>query len=123
MRLKDKVAIITGGGTGIGEAIAKAFASEGAKVVVTGRRKRELERVVRDIERAKGRALAAPGSVTQEADVRAAVDATVRAYGRVDVLVNNAGNLFYAGAGRDPSAGPHGPVGGDRAARGLFCLG
>lgn len=97
MRLKDKVAIVTGGGTGIGEAIAKAFAKEGATVVVTGRRKEELERVVRDIERAKGRALAAPGSVTQEADVRAAVDATVRAYGRVDVLVNNAGNLFHAG--------------------------
>lgn len=97
MRLKDKVAIVTGGGTGIGEAIAKAFANEGATVVVTGRRKEELERVVRDIERAKGRALAAPGSVTQEADVRAAVDATVRAYGRVDVLVNNAGNLFHAG--------------------------
>ncbi|MDN5941923.1 MAG: SDR family oxidoreductase [Nitrospira sp.] len=97
MRLKDKVAIVTGGGTGIGEAIAKAFANEGAKVVVTGRRKDELERVVRVIERAKGRALAAPGSVTQETDVRAAVDAAVRAYGRVDVLVNNAGNLFHAG--------------------------
>lgn len=97
MRLKDKVAIVTGGGTGIGEAIAKAFAKEGATVVVTGRRKAELERVVRDIERAKGRALAVPGSVTQEADVRATVDATVRAYGRIDILVNNAGNLFHAG--------------------------
>ncbi|MEW6684330.1 MAG: glucose 1-dehydrogenase [Nitrospirota bacterium] len=97
MRLKDKVAIVTGGGTGIGEAIAKAFAKEGATVVVTGRRKEELERVVREMERAKGRALAVPGSVTQEADVRAAVDATVRAYGRIDVLVNNAGNLFHAG--------------------------
>lgn len=97
MRLTDKVAIVTGGGTGIGEAIAKAFAKEGAKVVVTGRRKEELERVVRDIERAGGRALAAPGSVTQEADVQSAVASTVRAFGRIDVLVNNAGNLFYAG--------------------------
>jgi len=97
MRLKGKVAVVTGGGTGIGEAIAKAFAQEGAAVVVTGRRKPVLEQVVREIEREGGRALAVPGSVTVEADVRAAVDATVRAYGRVDVLVNNAGNLFHAG--------------------------
>lgn len=96
MRLKDKIAIVTGGGTGIGEAIARAFAKEGAKVVITGRRKTELERVVGEIERAGGRALAAPGSVTLESDVRATVDATVRAYGRIDVLVNNAGNLFHA---------------------------
>lgn len=97
MRLKDKVAIVTGGGTGIGEAIAKALAKEGAKVVVTGRRKDALERVVRDIEQAGGRALAAPGSVTLEADVQSAVAATVRAFGRIDVLVNNAGNLFHTG--------------------------
>lgn len=93
----DKVAIVTGGGTGIGEAIAKTFAKEGAKIVVTGRRKAELERVVQDIEQAGGHALAAPGNVTQEVDVGAAVDATVRAYGQIDVLVNNAGNLFFAG--------------------------
>jgi NAD(P)-dependent dehydrogenase (short-subunit alcohol dehydrogenase family) len=97
MRLKGKVGLVTGGGTGIGEAIAKAFAREGAAVVVTGRRKPVLEKVVREIEREGGRALAVPGSVTVEADVREAVNATVRAYGRVDVLVNNAGNLFHAG--------------------------
>lgn len=97
MRLQDKVAIVTGGGTGIGEAIAKALAGEGAAVVVTGRRTQELARVVHDIEQRGGRALAAPGSVTNEADVRAAVDAAVRTYERVDILVNNAGNLFHAG--------------------------
>ena len=96
MRLEHKVAIITGGGTGIGEAIAKVFAREGAKVAITGRRKDELERVVRDIERKGGQALALPGSVTNEPDVQEAVAATVRTFGRLDILVNNAGNLFHA---------------------------
>jgi len=97
MRLEKKVAIVTGGGTGIGEAIARAFAREGAKVAITGRRKEELERVVKDIERNGGRALALPGSVTDEADVQEAVATTVKTFGRLDVLVNNAGNLFHAG--------------------------
>src|SRR2546427_11694601 len=96
MRLENKIAIVTGGGTGIGEAIAKVFAREGARVAITGRRKDELERVVRDIERKGGQALALPGSVTNESDVREAVAATVRAFGRLDILVNNAGNLFHA---------------------------
>lgn len=96
MRLEHKSAIVTGGGTGIGEAIAKVFAREGAKVSITGRRKDELERVVGDIERNGGQALALPGSVTNEQDVQEAVAATVRAFGRLDILVNNAGNLFHA---------------------------
>jgi NAD(P)-dependent dehydrogenase (short-subunit alcohol dehydrogenase family) len=96
MRLEQKVALITGGGTGIGEAIAKVFARESASVAVTGRRKDQLERVVREIGESGGQALAVAGSVTNEADVREAVAATVRTFGRLDVLVNNAGNLFHA---------------------------
>lgn len=96
MRLEHKVAIVTGGGTGIGEAIAKVFAREGAEVAITGRRKDELERVVREIERKGGQALALQGSVTNEQDVQDAVAATVRTFGRLDILVNNAGNLFHA---------------------------
>lgn len=96
MRLEHKIAIVTGGGTGIGEAIAKVFAREGAKVAITGRRKDELERVVREIERKGGQALALQGSVTNEQDVQEAVAATVRTFGRLDILVNNAGNIFHA---------------------------
>src|SRR2546422_9686842 len=96
MRLEHKIAIVTGGGTGIGEAIAKVFAREGARVSITGRRKDELERVVREIERKGGQALALPGSVTNEQDVQDAVAATGRTFGRLDILGNNAGNLFHA---------------------------
>lgn len=90
-RLKGKVALITGGNAGIGEAIAKRFAEEGAAVVVTGRRKDELDRVIRDIQQENGRALAVSGSVTDEAHVRLAVEQTVQSFGRLDILVNNAG--------------------------------
>lgn len=97
MRLARKVVIVTGGGTGIGESIARRFAAEGARIAITGRRKEKLEAVVRSIERAGGEAIALPGSVTNDAEVREAVQATLTAFGRTDVLVNNAGNLFHAG--------------------------
>lgn len=90
-RLEGKVALITGGGAGIGAAIAEMFAHEGAAVVVTGRRKEVLEQLVERIGQAKGRALAVLGNVTDEAHVRSAVSQTVRTFGKLDVLVNNAG--------------------------------
>lgn len=90
-RLDGKVVLITGGGTGIGAACAKVFAQEGAAIVITGRRKDLLEVVVKDIEKAKGRALAVAGSVTDEAHVQAAVAQAARTYGKLDILVNNAG--------------------------------
>lgn len=90
-RVAGKVAIVTGGNAGIGEAVAKRLAEEGAKVVITGRRKAELDRVVGDIEMKGGKALAVSGSVTDEAHARETVERTVRAFGRIDVLINNAG--------------------------------
>jgi NAD(P)-dependent dehydrogenase (short-subunit alcohol dehydrogenase family) len=90
-RLTGKVALITGGNAGIGEAIAKIFAKEGASVVVTGRRQAELDRVVEDIGREKGRALAVAGSVTDDRHARAAVEQAVRQFDALDILVNNAG--------------------------------
>lgn len=90
-RLQGKVAIITGGSAGIGEAIAKLFADEGASVVVTGRRKEELDRVVKGIGVNGGRALAVVGSVTDEAHVQDVVAQTMRTFGKLHILINNAG--------------------------------
>ncbi len=90
-RLESKVAIITGGNAGIGEAIARRFAEEGASVVVTGRRRQELDRVVTVIRHHKGKALAVVGSVTEEAHAQEVVRQTVDSFGRIDILVNNAG--------------------------------
>ncbi len=90
-RLRGKVAIVTGGNAGIGEAIAKAFTREGASVVITGRRQGELDRVINDIEKDQGKALAVAGSVTDESHVEETVRRTVQQFGRLDILVNNAG--------------------------------
>lgn len=90
-RLKGKVAIITGGNAGIGEAVARRFADEGAAVVVTGRRQDELDRVVSVIRHGKGKALAVGGSVTDEAHVQDVARKTLESFGKIDILVNNAG--------------------------------
>jgi NAD(P)-dependent dehydrogenase (short-subunit alcohol dehydrogenase family) len=86
--LEGKVALVTGGGTGIGEAAALALAAAGAKVVVTGRRQARLEEVVAAITAAGGRALAIQ---SDEADAFSAVEAAVAAFGAIDILINSAG--------------------------------
>jgi len=91
MRVTGKVAIVTGANVGIGAAVARVLAEEGAAVVITGRRKDLLDQVVADIQRKKGRALAVAGSVTDESHVRSVVDQCVRTFGGLDILVNNAG--------------------------------
>ena len=89
--MSGRVAVVTGGNSGIGAAIATAFAREGARVAIAARRADALERVKAQIEAAGGSALAVPCDVTREDDIVALFAATMRAYGRVDVLVNNAG--------------------------------
>lgn len=90
-RFEGKSALVTGGGTGIGRAVALTLAAEGAHVVVTGRRPDRLDAVVREIEAAGGTATACPGDVCVEADVDDAVRAAIAVDGSLDVLVANAG--------------------------------
>lgn len=90
MRLRDRVALVTGGGSGIGRAIALRFGAEGASVVVAGRRREALEETVGLIAAAGGRGIALPCDVADAAQVRALVAAIVERHGRLDVLVNDA---------------------------------
>jgi NAD(P)-dependent dehydrogenase (short-subunit alcohol dehydrogenase family) len=89
MKLNGKVALITGGGTGIGTAIVKRFVTEGAKVCLTGRRKEMLDEVARSLP--SGTVTTCPGDVSKDDDVARMVKTTVSFGGRLDVLVNNAG--------------------------------
>ena len=98
MRLRDKVAIVTGAGTGLGRAIALMFGREGAKVVLAGRRAEPIEKTAAEITQARGIARACPVDVTRAADVACLVVTTLEAFGRLDVLVNNAGSIAQRGA-------------------------
>ncbi|MBI4537235.1 MAG: SDR family oxidoreductase [candidate division NC10 bacterium] len=91
MRLPGKVAIVTGGGSGIGEATAMLFGREGARVVVADIRGEAAERTARLIQNAGGAACAIPADVTKAHDVERMVQGAVQGYGRLDILVNNAG--------------------------------
>lgn len=91
MRLQSKVAIVTGGGQGIGKAIALAFAAEGAKVVVAARTLPKLEGTVKEIKAKGGEALAVRADVTKENEVESLMAEVVKAYGKIDILVNNSG--------------------------------
>src|SRR5919106_5076884 len=90
MRLKDKVAIVTGSGRGIGRDIALAFAREGANVVVNDVDPATAAATATDAAKAGGDSLAAAGDIAQKADIDALVAAALRRFGRIDILVNNA---------------------------------
>ena len=90
-RLKDKVAIVTGGGKGIGKAIAKAFVSEGAKVVIAATTLSKLEEAVKEFEAMGGQAKAVQTDVSDEQQVIRMVSEAIKTFGKIDILVNNSG--------------------------------
>lgn len=92
-RLIDKVAVITGGNSGVGAATAKLFAEEGAQVVISARRKDKLDEVAREIEESGGEVLAVQCDISKPEDCDALIQAALDNFGRIDILVNNAGML------------------------------
>lgn len=95
--IKDMSVLVTGGGSGIGEGVARLFAARGAKVTITGRRRDKVEAVARSIGPA---CQAVAGDVTRQADREAMLAAAVAHGGKLDVLVNNAANMYRQAVGQ-----------------------
>jgi len=91
MELKDKVAIVTGSGRGIGEGIANVLAREGARLVIVDMNLDDANKVVKRIEAGGGKAIAAKADISKKAEIDALVAQAIKAFGTVDILVNNAG--------------------------------
>jgi NAD(P)-dependent dehydrogenase (short-subunit alcohol dehydrogenase family) len=99
MRLRDRVAIVTGGSQGIGEAIARRYAAEGAKVAIVNRNAEKAATVVALIRKAGGEARSFPADVSRVADINGAVAAVLETYGTIDILVNYAGAYYLSPLG------------------------
>lgn len=97
MKLKDRVAIVTGGGRGLGREIALAFSQEGAHVVLFARTTEQINSVAREINSQGGKAITVTGDVRSEADVKNLFTNTFTRYNRLDILVNNAGTAWGKG--------------------------
>lgn len=97
MRLENQIAIVTGAGRGIGRGIALAFAQEGADLVIASRTEAELQQLAEEIRFLGRRVLVQPTDVTQEAAVQRLIDQALTEFGRIDVLVNNAGTILLPG--------------------------
>ncbi len=95
MKLKGKIAIVTGAGTGIGRAITLAYAQEGAGVVLAGRTEKTLLRVADEVKALGGESLVSRGSVSEPEDVRQMVERATGHFGQINILVNNAGVFIY----------------------------
>ena len=94
--IKDKVVVVTGASSGLGEATARLLSMQGATVVLGGRRADRLQLLAKDLEARGGKALALTTDVTRREQVKALVDSAVQTYGRIDVMINNAGLMPQA---------------------------
>jgi|SRR5215469_12772389 len=102
-RFEGKVAVVTGASKGIGAAIAKQLASEGASVVVNYASSKEgAERVVSEIKKNGGKAISAQGDMAKKSDITRLFDEAKKAFGRIDVLINNAGIYEFARSRQSP---------------------
>ena len=93
MRLENKVVVITGGNSGVGESAAKLFAKEGATLVISARRKEALEKVETEIKELGGKVLSVPTDISKIDDCENLINKTIEQFGKIDVLINNAGIL------------------------------
>lgn len=89
--MKDRVVVITGASSGIGKACAKYFAQQGCKIVVAARNKEQLQSVADELKATYGHCIAVPADVAVESDCKRLIESTIDAYGKIDVLINNAG--------------------------------
>jgi NADP-dependent 3-hydroxy acid dehydrogenase YdfG len=99
--IKGKVVIITGGSSGLGEATARHLASKGAKVVIAARRKEKLENIASDIRKNGGTVSVVQTDVTRREEVKQLIATTKKEYGKIDVLINNAGLMAIAPISED----------------------
>ncbi len=100
MRLTGKVALVTGGGRGIGKTIALTLMREGAEVVIVGRTRSDLDRVVEEARAAGGQMKAMSVDVSDESEIEEMVKETIKEFGKIDILVNNAGAVIMSPAER-----------------------
>src|SRR4051794_39500941 len=94
--IKNKIVVITGGSSGLGEATARLLSAQGATVMVGARGAARLQSLAKELEANGGRALAVTTDVTRREDVKSLVNAAVQTYGRIDVMINNAGLMPQA---------------------------
>jgi NADP-dependent 3-hydroxy acid dehydrogenase YdfG len=94
--IKDKIVVVTRASSGLGEATARLLSAQGATVVLGARRADRLQALAKDLQARGGKALALETDVTRREQVKALVDSAVQTYGRIDVMINNAGLMPQA---------------------------